>query len=877
NTLITGNVSAPSTFAASSAFGARLNTAYLNTDLRSKNLAEDPTRTATIYTDPLCTSGLTDASGNPFFVLGDHPSQRARLGARSGACVVDESAWGSMAYEMERNSISGAFNHTFEDGTEFYSFFQSSEQETIRSGSGYGRSFASTFLPSPGAYSLPRGQVLELGHYAPLFGNPLPVITNNPADTINGGPNTLYRSLLHFGVTRPGGNDDLNTAQTMSAQLGFKGRLEVGDREFDWDVSYSAGSSSSERRIREFDRYRSHMASVGLGGPDCVPNGRPDFDFMGQAGPNGWTSYGTLFRFVFEGFFVQPYEPISYALTSNNHGQGGCMFYNPLLTSLTNPNVANSPELLDWLSEAHLNDDRRNKLGVLDVTLTGELFDMRGGMAAFAVGAQKRDRNARSIGSPLSKGTENAILAFSNGVPSERGWIDNNLSCSSCTSSYDLDQDTDALFAEFSLPFWNNVESQWALRWEDYGGGIGDEISPKVAFSWRPIDSLLLRSSWSQSFRAPNPGIIGDGLDASSTSFMDPLELQGVRAGLLPPTLENSVLTSSYTLGAPAPDVGNEYADTYSMGFMWTPGGRLDGFSMQADFWRFEVRDRVLPESGSGAILRQLEAFNAVVGNPANYILNSSLDATTSPELYIPCDPTALASQFGADSAERLNCVVDPRKYQVAGVEESLPNPNRNVIQLRLGAINAGEITADGFDFKTGYRWDNDWGRFSASMDYTFVNQYTLANVPGLVNGLLDIGIYDAAGTTGDGSLVRSLPDHKAHATLNWSRGNHSVTAITRYIGSYTDIRANLLYPVSNPLVQSLLSDKIDAYTSVDLQYRFSHNWANSNLGSTVFTVGALDVFDAELPYKETSSLNYDASVFDGRGRRLYVRALWQF
>jgi hypothetical protein len=41
--------------------------------------------------------------------------------------------------------------------------------------------------------------------------------------------------------------------------------------------------------------------------------------------------------------------------------------------------------------------------------------------------------------------------------------------------------------------------------------------------------------------------------------------------------------------------------------------------------------------------------------------------------------------------------------------------------------------------------------------------------------------------------------------------------------------------------------------------------------------VGALDVFDAELPYKETSSLNYDASVFDGRGRRLYVRALWQF
>lgn len=877
NTLITGNTSAPTTLGVSSAFGAQVNQAYVNTALRNQNLSEDPTATGAVYTDPLCTSGLTDASGNPFFVLGNDPRQRAQLGRRSGACVVDESGWGSMAYEMERNSFAGAFNHTFDDGTEFYSFFQTSEQETIRSGSGYGRSFASTYLPSPGAYTAARGRVLELGNYAPLFGMPKPVITNNPTDTINGGPNVLYRSLLHFGVTRPGGDDDLNTAETMSAQFGLKGELELGDRVYNWDVSYSAGSSSNERRIREFNRYRSHMAGLGLGGPDCVPNGRPDFDFLGQPGANAWTSYASLFRYVFEGFFTQPYEPISYALTSNNHGKGGCMFYNPLLSSLTNPNVANSDELMDWISEAHLNDDRRNKLGVWDATLTGELFDMRGGMAAFAVGAQQRYRNARSIGSTLSEGTENSILAFRNGLPSSRGWIDNNLSCSSCTSTYDLDQDTTAMFVELSLPFWDNVESQWAVRWEDYGGAIGDEISPKVALSWRPIDSLLLRTSWSQSFRAPNPGIIGDGLDSSSTSFMDPLRNQSVRAGLLPATLQNAVLTSSFTLGAPAPNVGNEYADTYSVGFMWTPDGMLDGFSMQADFWRFEVRDRVLPESGSGAILRQVEAFNALVSNPANYVLNSSLDAATSPELYIACDPTALAAQFGANSAQRLNCVVDPRKYQVNGVEESLPSPTRNVIQLKLGAINAGEIEADGVDFKAGYRWDNDWGRFSLGLDYTFVNQYKLANVPGLVNGLLDIGIWDAAGTTGDGSLVRSLPDHKGHLTFNWSQGNHSVTAISRYIGSYTDIRAMLEYPTANPLVKSLLSETVDSYNSLDLQYRYTHYWANSDLGTTVFTVGALDALDADLPYKETSSLGYDANVFDGRGRRIYVRALWQF
>ena len=54
------------------------------------------------------------------------------------------------------------------------------------------------------------------------------------------------------------------------------------------------------------------------------------------------------------------------------------------------------------------------------------------------------------------------------------------------------------------------------------------------------------------------------GLDASSVTFLDPLDNQAVRAGILPPTAENGTLESSYTLGGPAPNVGNEYADTYS-------------------------------------------------------------------------------------------------------------------------------------------------------------------------------------------------------------------------------------------------------------------------------------------------------------------------
>ena len=351
-----------------------------------------------------------------------------------------------------------------------------------------------------------------------------------------------------------------------------------------------------------------------------------------------------------------------------------------------------------------------------------------------------------------------------------------------------------------------------------------------------------------------------------------------VRAGLLPPTNENAALESSYTLGGPAPNVGNEYADTYSAGFIWTPDGALDGVSVQFDFWRFEVEDRVLPENASSAIKRQVAAFSEAAASPSNYVLNSSLDTSSGEELYAACNPTALESQFGRDSDERLNCVVDPRLYQVDGVEESIPSPNRNLIQLKLGAINAGEITADGVDVTLGYRWDTDIGTFNSRLNYTFVRQYLLNNVPGLDNGLLDVGVFDAAGTTGDGNLVRSLPDHKGSMTFNWRNGAHGVNLINRFVGSYWDLTYDLRIDQVNPFVSALMSRDIASYYDRwDAQYNYTHSWDNSDWGITRFTFGILDLLDADVPVRETGSLDYDAQVHDGRGRRLYARVNWSF
>ena len=892
NSEFLGTVSAVGGVVAPAAFGANLNPAFINQGIMAQNVAEGG-RGTTVFTDPLCgSSAVTSVDGIPFFT----GTRRETRGEATGTCREDNAEWNYISQASERNSFAGAFNHSFNEKVEFYSFFSYSDSDTLRADDGHNQARGPTvFLAQPGAYTRNPafggnaiGQTMELGFFAPAIGLARPTaadITNAPVDIRNGGINTAFWANPRIGIPRTGDESNVTNTKASSIQAGLKGDFTLSERNFNYDVSYSWSDSSLEQTYRTFNRQHAELAANGLGGPNCTPNGVSNFDFAGQPGPFGgavpqaWDFFDSaLTQTFFPGFVFTTRESLSLGLTSNNQGKDGCQFYNPFLTQFTDPSVANNQELLDWMNPTVMRADKRNRLGVFDAVLAGELFALPGGMAQFAAGAQYRERNTTSRAPSLNDpGLANAILSFDeNGVPDQFHDVSNNFECSNCIFNYDHDRDVKAVFTEFSLPFFNNFESQIAFRWEDYGGNIGSEVSPKVALSWRPVDTLLLRGSYSQSFRAPNIAIIEQGFEAGSIVFRDPLSNQAVRAGLVPPTNENAEAEQTFTLGGPAPDVGNESADTYSAGFIWTPSGALDGLSVQADFWRFEVEDRVLPEPGISALQPELAAFRQAVQNPANFVLNSSIPSDSA-VLFQTCDPAALESEFGRDSAQRLDCVVDPRTYQVSGIQRAANSDTANLITLTLKAINAGVIESDGVDIKLGYNWDNDWGRFRASVDFTHVRQYNIKDVPGLELGLLDTGVLDAAGTTGDGNIVRSLPDNKGNITLSWARDNHGVTIINRHIGSYRDLSFDTTFQFGNDLVRSLVKNKIDSYSTWDFQYRYNHQWVNAGWGNTAFTVGVLDAFNEDLPFREASPLNFDSIVFDGRGRRIYARALWQF
>ena len=879
-----GTVSAVGGFFASAAIGAPTPMEWLNLDIMARNVAQGGTA-APVWTDPGCYSTFS-ATGGPLIEPG---ARRYDKGQAGGSCADDVSYWTIAAQETVRNSYAGTFGHTFSDSAEFYSFFQHSESTIHRGDDGYNESRGPTiFLPQPGAHGgNPVGAYLELGAFAAAAGLTPPTaadMPNHPLSAANGGPNVATWSQVRNGIIRQGGDGNITETSSSAVQVGLRGEFDAFDRPISYDIGYSWSESSMEENYRTFNRERTELAALGLGGENCTPNGRSDFDFAGAPGafgflPNLWASDAAAFsQTFFPAFVFTTRESISLGLTSNNQGQGGCQFYNPFLSSLSNPNVANDPALMDYILEDVRRVDKRNKLSVIDAVVSGELFEMKGGTAQFALGGQYRDRNTKEIANELHyPGLQNRILGYDeNGVPNEFHRVSNNYECAMCAFNYNDSRTTSAAFMELSLPFINNVETQIALRFEDYGGQIGSELSPKIAMSWRPFEELLVRGSFSQSFRAPNIAIVQTGLQSSSVTFQDPISNQKVRAGLLPPTIENGEREATYTLGGPAPDVGNEYADTYSLGFLWTPSGALEGLSIGADAWRFEVSDRVLPEPPINALQPEIEAFIAASKDESNYVLNDSI-SLDSPVVNVPCSPSAIEAEFGRDSAERLNCVVSPTAYIVPNIQRPVGNEFGDLVTTTLRAINAGEITADGIDLKAGYSWSNDLGIFSANMTYTHVRQYVFDGVPGMINGLLDTGVYDAAGTTGDGNLVRSMPDNKGTLTFNWRNGNQGLTLINRHIGSYRDLGYEAALPVANNFVRPLLSREIGSYNTWDVQYTYNKAWDNSRYGSTTFTVGLLDALNKTLPYRELSALNYDATVFEGRGQRWYARALWSF
>ena len=241
-------------------------------------------------------------------------------------------------------------------------------------------------------------------------------------------------------------------------------------------------------------------------------------------------------------------------------GEGGCLFFNPFSSNFAaSPGDAlhNSPELRDFIIGDYFGDGE-STLTTLEANLTGFLPGYRAG---FAAGVQYRDQSLTFAYDTVTRQDGFAFL------------IGN--------ANFEAADDVFAAYGEVWMPVSTRLEATGALRYENYGEGVGDTLDPKLTVLFRATDSLSVRGSFSTSFRAPSPfqtrGV--------QTNFTNIVDHDGSRT-----------FAGRRTLGDPK--LQPETSRAYNGGLSWRTGN----WALNADLWRYSFED-VLRKENAQAIV----------------------------------------------------------------------------------------------------------------------------------------------------------------------------------------------------------------------------------------------------------------------------------
>jgi len=202
---------------------------------------------------------------------------------------------------------------------------------------------------------------------------------------------------------------------------------------------------------------------------------------------------------------------------------------------------------------------------VAEATVQGDLLDLWAGPLAVAFGAGYRKEEVETpYTDPLSAQGGRVFFA-ANYQPTE--------------GSYDVKE----LFGEIALPlardipFVQALDLNAALRMTDYSTS-GTVFTYKLGGTYRPIDDILIRATWSRDIRAPNLNELFSGGTTGFAPATDPLH-------------------GNTAISVPQATVGNpnltpEIAKSLGIGAVYQPGW-LPGFSASVDYFHIDLNDAI--------------------------------------------------------------------------------------------------------------------------------------------------------------------------------------------------------------------------------------------------------------------------------------------
>jgi iron complex outermembrane receptor protein len=472
---------------------------------------------------------------------------------------------------------------------------------------------------------------------------------------------------------------------------GLEGSFEIGSRFFDWDVSYL----KNRNRLTQSSFGNLNLNNLRLAvGPS----------FLNPA--TGQVTCGAAGAVVV-----------------------GCVPFNPFLAyGVEGPGgLTNNEALKNYLfQEEHATG--RSDTTVFSANIAGSVVTLPAGDLGFAVGYEKRKEEG----------------GFSPDALSQTGGS-TNLASGPTNGSYSVDE----FYAELQIPiladipFAKELSLNLASRYSDYDT-FGETTNNKFGLKWRPFESLLLRGTYADGFRAPTIADLYGGGSQTFANYTDPCDtLFGSSAnnpttrancardlgalansyrqltqGFVPATAPNVQTPVPFTSGA-NPTLLPEISKSQTIGAVWSPGF-VQGLNVSLDWWKIRIQDTIVADS------------------PNDVLSDCYVQGITS----------------------RCSSALFTR------------DPANGIPTVTYGNRNAGFRKVEGYDFDLSYRWASDTlGKFAVVSNTSYTAKDYLVSTNDPRYALSNVGFANYF-------RVRS------NMNLSWEKDDWSVTWTSRYFSS---------------------------------------------------------------------------------------------
>lgn len=572
----------------------------------------------------------------------------------------------------------------------------------------------------------------------------------------------------------------------------LEGEIEWGDRYLDWDVGYMY---TQNRQVQN------NVGNLNI------------FNVARAVGPSFYNSEtgrvecGTADN------------PIPYGA-----GAQGCVPWNPFIPfgRVGDGGLTGDTELQNYLFQ-ETKARGKTETTMFTANVAGSLMHLPAGDLGFAVGLEHRKEKGEFVPDALAV----------NGLVT-------NLAAGPTKGGYSVDE----AYLEVFVPLLANIAGAEELsltaasRYSDYDT-FGDTTNNKFGLKWKPVDSVMVRGTLADGFRAPTIANLYGGGSQTFSFFTDPCDTQfgasasssAVRArcaqdiadadnfrqlaqGFNPAANPNAQTPVPFN-SASNPELGPETSRSKAVGLVWSPGF-IDGLSVAVDWWNVRVG-------------------NTIVSDTATQMLND-------------CYVEGIADRCTSFTR-------DP----TLGYVNNLTFANRN----------AGYIEVEGFDVDMRYRRPVAVGSLSASWQttYTTKNEFKTTDDP---NVLPQQNV-----SFGNNFRIQSM------LNIGWENGDWGVNWIARYFSSMkeTCLHAVLFpeecsdpdYVAANP-AQTAPTNRVGSNTFHDVRVRWQAPWRAS------ISIGANNVFNHYGPpmYTQPSSNVSYQGQFD-IGRFVYMEYQQQF